>query len=455
MDHWTNDSVVEFAGEQDPIDAIETFAQRVVFEAAEAGWSGPPFDPFELARLRGIPVLARQEVPDARTVPVGGSKVAIEYNPTRPQARLRFSIAHEIAHTFFPDVSKAARYRSKPSTGPSDAWQLELLCNIAAGALLMPTGSVPELHELELELERLIPLKDEFGVSTEALLRRAIKLTVRPATMFAMSRTNPQEAASDFRLDYAVDSRAWSLDLPRGTARPSSSVLAECTAVGFTAKAQEDWTGSGQRVQVQAIGAPPFPGHRFPRVLGLLTPIRSARAVHEGEYTVLHGDATDPRGSGPRVIAHLVNDKTPNWGGAFATALKEAFPLAQEEFRRDIRLHPEALALGSVSFCEVGENLSVATMVAQHGYGSSTKPRIRYAALKECLSRVAAFAEDARASVHAPRIGAGQAGGHWPIVKELLDESLIRRGIDVTVYVPPGQVVNESAPEEQQLALGV
>jgi hypothetical protein len=128
---WTNESVLAFAGGRDPVAAIEDAAQQLVLDAVENQWKGPPFDPFELARILNIPVVPKQELPDARTVPAG-TKIRIEYNPTRPPQRLRFSIAHEIAHTLFPDVADAARYRNSPTRGPADAWQLELLCNIAA-----------------------------------------------------------------------------------------------------------------------------------------------------------------------------------------------------------------------------------------------------------------------------------------------------------------------------------
>lgn len=119
--YWTNESVLAFAGGRDPLGAIEEAARALVFEAVENGWEGPPFDPFELARILGIEVVPKDELRDARTVPLGGGEVAIEYNPTRPRHRLRFSLAHEIAHALFQDVAKIARYRDNPAAGPPTA----------------------------------------------------------------------------------------------------------------------------------------------------------------------------------------------------------------------------------------------------------------------------------------------------------------------------------------------
>ncbi|MEX2197064.1 MAG: ImmA/IrrE family metallo-endopeptidase [Thermoleophilaceae bacterium] len=452
--YWTNESVLAFAGDRDPVDAVEEAAREVVFEAVENGWEGPPFDPFELARLLGLEVVPKDEFRDARTVPVGGGEVAIEYNPTRPRHRLRFSIAHEIAHTLFPDVAKIARYRANPAGGPPDGWQLELLCNVAAAEFLMPTDTLPMLREGPLEIEELMDLRAGFGVSTEVLLRRATKLASYPVAMFAASRTEPSAARSPFRIDYTVPSRAWAPSLERGRHRPADSVLSECTAVGFTAKRQEDWSDELRGLAVQAVGTPPFPGQRFPRVLGLLHP-RGVRRVADVELVLVHGDATAPRGAGPLMIVHLVNDRTPNWGGAFARALRERHPAAQEDFRAWVNEDRTRLRLGAAFVSEVDDDLYVATIVGQHGYGRSARPRIRYAAVRQALGTVARFASDSAVSVHMPRIGAGQAGGRWPLIREIVEETLTRRGLPVTVYVPPGQPIREESQPREELTLDV
>src|SRR5205085_99091 len=93
--------------------AVTTAARALVFEAIEDGWSGPPFDPFELADRKGIRIVPRQDLYDARLV-ADDAGPRIEFNPTRPQGRVRFSIAHELAHTFFPDYPEFARHRSGP-----------------------------------------------------------------------------------------------------------------------------------------------------------------------------------------------------------------------------------------------------------------------------------------------------------------------------------------------------
>jgi len=86
----------------------------------EAGWSGPPFDPAVLADMLRIEVRPSQDVLDARLVPEARN-VRIEFNPNRSPGRVRYSIAHEIGHTLFPDHAQEARQRLAGGRGSADA----------------------------------------------------------------------------------------------------------------------------------------------------------------------------------------------------------------------------------------------------------------------------------------------------------------------------------------------
>lgn len=441
--------MLELAGERDPVEVITKRARDAVLGAIEEGWRGPPYDPFELAELMHVPAVPREDLYDARLAPAEGGGVRLEFNPTRPRARVRFTIAHELSHTFFPDYKKAARYRSGPKAR-ADEWQLELLCNIAAAELLMPIGSFQSLEDEPLKIERLMEVRKTFEVSTEALLLRIVRLTARPSAVFAAARVDGDRHDSPFRLDYVIGSRSWTSPLRRGLEIPATSVLAECTAVGYTAKGRESWIGGPHELGVECVGIPPYPGQRLPRVVGLL--LDHAGAAPAQEITELIGDATDPRGQGPRLIVHLVNDKTANWGGPFARALRSRYPAAQASFR-DWAGEPGHLRLGQVHLVDVADDVTVATMVAQKGYGPSVKTRVRFAALRDCLEQVAALALERGAAVHMPRIGTGEGRADWAIIRELIDDALVRAGIDVTIYTLPGTPLREPAEAQAQLAL--
>ncbi len=232
---WTNRSVQAFAGEEDPIAAMEERAQSVVLSAMDHGWSGPPFDPIKLADLLKVAVQANADVRDARTLSDGKGGFVIAFNPNRPRRRVRFSIAHEIAHTFFPDCAEGVRNRAHRQPTIGDDWQLELLCNVAASELIMPIGSFRELSRNRLEISRLMQLRKEYDVSTEAILLRATKLASGAASMFIASRLEEPQSAMRFRIEYSLASPVWRLPRLATTQLGDLAILEECTAVSTRA----------------------------------------------------------------------------------------------------------------------------------------------------------------------------------------------------------------------------
>jgi len=454
MSFWTNKSALALAGDQDPEAVISAKAEALALAALSDGWEGPPYDPFELARRLNIAVVARDELYDARIVPGPGKRFTLEYNPSRPRGRMRFSVAHELAHTLFPDASKEIRYRD-PTVGlGGDDWQVEMLCNIAASELLMPTGAFPQLRDESLDIEHLMDLREEYDVSTEALMLRVTKLAHEPVTMFASARTSRgNERDGSLTIDYWRGGSAGVMPLRRGARIPRSSVAYDCTAVGYTAKGTETWS-DGTEMRVQAVGIPPYPGHRMPRVVGILRASAGAETTRKRiEYVT--GDALDARGAGKRVIVHVVNDRTANWGGGFARALRDRYPDAQSDFRDWVRADRTRLRLGAVRSVWVEPTLKVVTLVAQKGYGSSEKPRIRYDALRTALGTLSEDLAGERATVHMPRIGAGMAGGDWDVIAELIQDELVDRGLDVIVYSLPGESWQPAQPSATQQMLSL
>ena len=439
---WTNPSVVAFAGDDEPISAMQAKVKETILNAADDGWSGPPYDPFHLAELLDVNVMPNHEVFDARTVTTGDGGLLVEFNPLRPHGRIRYSVAHEIAHTLFPDCHETVRNRERSGNFSDDDWQLELLCNLGAAEILMPSG-YGNLESESIDIDNLLRLRSEFDVSTEAILLRMAKLTSVPCTVFAAARVEGAGDSSEFRIDYTVSSRSWPLQDRLSNFRvENSTVLADCTAVGFTAKGTENWAYRLPDFNVECVGIPSFPGSSFPRIVGILT---SGEEVHADALQIRHliGDALEPRGEGRRIIAHIVNDGTPNWGGGFAREVGRRWDSIQDDFRDWVEQDRSRLALGNIHWVQIEDELSIVHMVAQQGYGPSNRSRIRYAALEKSLEQLASIAEEQGASVHMPRIGTGQAGGSWQMIKELIDESLVRRNIPVSIYTLPDAVPAE------------
>lgn len=159
------------------------------------------------------------------------------------------------------------------------------------------------------------------------------------------------------------------------------------------------------------------------------------------------GDATDPKGDGPRVIAHICND-IGGWGKGFVGALSRRWREPEIAYRQWYRGGGEVpFALGEVQFVTVAPDLWVANIIGQHGVQKrGAPPPVRYDAVRKGLSSIAGFAKEKRASVHMPRIGAGLAGGDWAVVEKIIRDELLSRGIAVIVYDLPARPEPNDTP---------
>lgn len=428
---WTNPSVLALSGERDPVQSITSKARSVVFQALERGWTGPPFDPLSLAELLSIETRPSSEVLDARTVPLAGNRFRIEFNPDRPSRRIRYSVFHEIAHTLFPDCGRMIRNRGAHSGTRRDDWQLEMLCNLAAAEFLLPTGSLGHVSNLHASIDTVLELRQQYNTSAEAALLRIQRLTRDAALAFSCHR----DRSGRYFVEYAVAANTnWRLR--PGSSLPANTAAAECTAIGYSAKHTERWPQLGI-VRLECIGVAPFPTEVYPRVIGFVSP-EQPMPVNELPITYLRGDATRPRGAERKILVQVVNDAALTWGGVgFALAVKRRWPQSQRIFTDRVVHDRNKLRLGSIITFDLQPDLTLANIVAQHGYGASARPLIRYGALRNGLLQIAPMARKIGAGVHMPRIGTGQAGGVWPIVEEIVSETLIGAGLRVFVYDLP------------------
>lgn len=147
------------------------------------------------------------------------------------------------------------------------------------------------------------------------------------------------------------------------------------------------------------------------------------------EYKI--GDATNPQGTGKKVIAHIVNDLG-LWGSGFVMAVSNRWPGVKKDYINWARGNKEPFQLGQVQFVPVKEDIAIANMVAQRGVVNDDNPKpLQPYWLKWALIRLNDFALEKHATIHMPRIGCGLAGGTWNEVQPLIKECL---QVDVTVY---------------------
>lgn len=195
------EALVRETGAPDAVAAVRIKAEQLLsdFQAA-FGVSTIPVDIEAIASFRGINTT--DDVPihsaDAELVPVGNDRVAMRINRDRPETRQRFSIAHEIGHTFFPEYHTKPWCRSdgrfRQRNNPDD--QLEFLCDTAAAELLLPRPWFPEDAASVTTGTGLLSLAQKYGVSRDATLRRFAETHPRVvAAAFFSWKLKPTEKA--------------------------------------------------------------------------------------------------------------------------------------------------------------------------------------------------------------------------------------------------------------------
>jgi len=145
--------------------------------------------------------------------------------------------------------------------------------------------------------------------------------------------------------------------------------------------------------------------------------------------TYIKGDATKPIGDGPKIIAHICNNKG-GWGRGFVLALSSRWKEPELEYRKWSKTSD--FKLGEVQFVRVEPMIVIANMISQNGYFSSSNlTPICYKSLKRCLGILSVNAKYSKSSVHMPRIGTGLGGGDWVIIEKLIQDTLT----DINVFV--------------------
>lgn len=246
-------AVLEETGENDPAAAIRAKARELIALYHATFDEKPPFSMEALASLRGIRPSAQPPAhsPDAELCPDGKGGVLLRLNRDRPLTRQRFSVGHEITHTFFPGYGEKVQCR-KPAArswaDPEDV--IETLCDIGASELLFPMPWFEgDADRLGSNAQGLAELAERYKASLEATVRRIVDISKEPvaAVLFqwklkpAQTRkgigrkdqpnlfgTAPEEEARvllKLRVEYSVASSTFDLHIPHDKSVESTGVI--------------------------------------------------------------------------------------------------------------------------------------------------------------------------------------------------------------------------------------
>lgn len=143
------------------------------------------------------------------------------------------------------------------------------------------------------------------------------------------------------------------------------------------------------------------------------------------------------------IIPHIVNDQGA-WGAGVSGPIGRRWPAAEERYRLGFE-QQAPIRLGESDFISTPHDdqrgrVVIANMCAQtlrRVQDDPNRPPIRYGALANAMNTVAVWANadgEPWAQIHAPRFGAGLAGGHWPTIEGLILELWVDRNIPVMIY---------------------
>ena len=143
----------------------------------------------------------------------------------------------------------------------------------------------------------------------------------------------------------------------------------------------------------------------------------------------------------PRIyICHQVNCRGV-MGAGVALQVKNKWPRAYEWYLKDCKGKTKEELLGSISFLEVEDNVSVIHMFAQDAYGHSYNYTL-YTAFEDCLKEICRCIPKENTILRFPyKIGCGLAGGDWDIIQRLIHEHLNDYNVEFYTLDPTSQVI--------------
>jgi Zn-dependent peptidase ImmA (M78 family) len=280
---WTEPLVLRLAertADRDPEQAIESYA-RSLLEAAEQ--TDLPVDVDLVASVKGVKRRRGEHDFAGRIYVEDDGQLVMDLNTTHNENRVRFTCAHEMMNTGFPDFEEEQRYRldTVVESNPVNREE-EYLCDLGAAALLMPEELVSDSYRLADGLSEVQRLSSDAEVSLEAAGNRLVGLADeacvfmtfeyghKPADQPAMRREEFVE--KHVRLRYA---RCAGLDLylPRFKSADEDSAITEAHRTGKLERGVEALPGSNTG-EVFEIEAKCYGADERQRVLAVAVPSR-------------------------------------------------------------------------------------------------------------------------------------------------------------------------------------
>ena len=160
-------ALCSYAGQDEPASAIRRCADTLL---AHAGATEPPVDLNLLASCQRVRKIEHVEMVEAGRLIPDGDGYVIQVNARHPDGKRRFTVGHEICHTFFNEAHQSSRGSIDMTTGLFDIREEEeYLCDVGAAHLLLnPRWLLPMAESRNPSLEALLEIARACAASIEA-----------------------------------------------------------------------------------------------------------------------------------------------------------------------------------------------------------------------------------------------------------------------------------------------
>jgi len=225
------DSLLEEARGRNPSATDEALIVSVAADLVELLDLNPPIEPEIVASYQGIGRVERSPLAWAGCLVSDGDDLIIRVRQTDSPGRQRFTICHEVAHTFFPGYRHSPQFRCTPLAAPTRRDPIEMLCDVAASELLLPARYVKSvIATSSFDLDTVESVAEECDASLEAAARRLVSLWPEPSLLLRMERiTKPREPRGEpkLRVSSTVTNGDWPF-MPAYKSVRDDHVLNEC-----------------------------------------------------------------------------------------------------------------------------------------------------------------------------------------------------------------------------------
>jgi Zn-dependent peptidase ImmA (M78 family) len=278
------------------INAIfEKTKERILSEISEwmesCGQSLPPIDPLKLVGQRKVYEIRREKLRQHGILIPADDGFMLKLDCRVSRARQRSVLAHELAHTFFYDISSSPPSKVRSLT--ISAEQEEQWCDEFAGHILMPTKALEKtiLEHGPLGMKTFVHVLREFDVSPEFAAWRLTQTDKWPLVIVHL-RKRDKERKSENRIR---SSWKWRTFKPLSLKKKSLGISAwsaieaipspiECYCKAKDMVVEEEWRFGG-RSCVFVVECKHFTGS-VPQVIAIFHPVDS-----EGHRGVLESSA--------------------------------------------------------------------------------------------------------------------------------------------------------------------